>query len=376
MKQEPIRRRAIRVIQSPEHPIYMFALNADELELVAGISRVERGKDGELLGYQRPEVKKHVKAIAEYLDSDNVLFPNSIILALSSSCTFKQVRGPKVDEGTTEAGTLEIPIPKEGGAKPAWIVDGQQRCLALSQAKRRNMMVPVNAFIADGVDLQRDQFLRVNNTKALPKGLITELLPEVDTVLPPNLAVRKIPSELCDLLNRDPDSPFHGLIKRSSATAAEKKKAVVSDIALVKVIQDSFTMPSGCLFPYRNSATNVTDFKSIQKLLHMYWGAVKEVFPTAWGRPPEESRLMHSAGIKAMGRLMDRVMGSVNLNEPRAAQGVKAELIRIRPICHWTEGRWDEMDLDWNQVQSVPKHIRDLTETLLRAYLTHGKTAA
>ena len=41
------------------------------------------------------------------------------------------------------------------------------------------MRVPVNAFIADDVPSQRDQFLRVNNTRPLPRGLITELLPEV-----------------------------------------------------------------------------------------------------------------------------------------------------------------------------------------------------
>lgn len=376
MKDVIIRRRAIRLIQSPTHPIYMFALNADELMRVADISRVARANTGELIGYQRPEVKRHVKSIVEYLDSDEVLFPNSIILALSSVCTFKQVRGPKVEEGTTEAGTLRIPVPKEGAAKPAWIVDGQQRALALAQAKRRDMMVPVNAFIADGVELQRDQFLRVNSTKPLPKGLITELLPEVDTVLPPNLAARKSPSALCDLLNRDPESPFFGLIRRASATSGEKKKAIVTDTALVKVLQDSFSTPSGCLFPYRNSATNVTDFKSIQKLLLMYWGTVRDVFPSAWGRPPDESRLMHSAGILAMGRLMDRVMGSVNLNDPRAPLSVKTELLRIKAVCHWTEGRWEELNLEWNEVQNVPRHVRDLTETLARAYLTQGKTAA
>ena len=375
MKGKTIRRRSIRVTQTPKHPIYMFSLNALELLCVADISRVARSKTGGLLGYQRPEVKRHVRNIVEYLDSDDVIFPNSIILALSSSCTFKQVRGPKVEAGTTQAGTLSIPIPKDGDAKPAWIVDGQQRVLALAQAKRRDMMVPVNAFIADGVELQRDQFLRVNNTKPLPKGLITELLPEVDTVLPPSLAAKRTPSALCDILNRDPQSPFFGLIKRASANPAGRKKAVVNDTALIKVLQDSFGA-SGCLFPYRNSATNVTDFRSVQKLLFMYWGAVRDVFSSAWGLPPEESRLMHGAGILAMGRLMDRVMGSVNLKDPRSARVVRAELVRIRPVCRWTYGRWEETQREWNAVQNVPKHVKDLTELLVRAHLSHGKRAA
>jgi DGQHR domain-containing protein len=371
-----IRRRAIRIVQNRKHPLYLFALSADELLQIADISRVARDDAGQLLGYQRPEVKRHVKNIVEYLDSDEVLFPNSVILALSSSCTFKLVRGPKVEAGPTEAGTLEIPLPRDGGARPAWIVDGQQRALALSHAKRRDFPVPINAFIADEVELQRDQFLRVNNTKPLPKGLITELLPAVDTVLPPNLAARKTPSALCDILHRDPESPFFGLIRRASLPPSEKKKTVVTDTALVKVLQDSFGSPSGCLFPYRNSATNVTDFESIKKLLLMYWSAVRDVFPRAWGLPPERSRLMHSVGILAVGRLMDRVMGSVSLRNPKAPAQVRADVARIKSVCRWTEGRWDELDAEWNELQNVPRHVRGLTEFLVRTYLSEEKLRA
>ena len=68
--------------------------------------------------------------------------------------------------------------------------------------------MPVNAFITDSVEMQRDQFLRINNTKPLPRGLVTELLPEISTPLPPRLSLRQTPAALCDLLNRDPDSPF------------------------------------------------------------------------------------------------------------------------------------------------------------------------
>ena len=63
------------------------------------------------------------------------------------------------------SGVLEIPLPKGNQEKPAWIVDGQQRALALSKSKQKNLPIPVNAFVSDELELQRDQFLRVNNTK-------------------------------------------------------------------------------------------------------------------------------------------------------------------------------------------------------------------
>src|SRR3954471_19535438 len=109
-----LRRRALRLDQHPKYPLFQFALTAKELLAVADVSRVSRDGADKLIGYQRPEVKKHVANIVEYLDSGDVLFPNSIILALSSGVEFRQVRGPKVDDGLSQAGTLRIPMPKQG----------------------------------------------------------------------------------------------------------------------------------------------------------------------------------------------------------------------------------------------------------------------
>src|SRR5690606_19626870 len=132
-------------------------------------SRVSRTETGKLIGYQRPEVKRHVDDIVTYLNSDDILFPNSLILALTSTVRFVRSRGPQVGDGLLESGVLEIPIPKGEEAKPAWLVDGQQRALALSKSNRKDLLVPVNAFLADTVDMQRDQFLRINNTRPLPR---------------------------------------------------------------------------------------------------------------------------------------------------------------------------------------------------------------
>jgi DGQHR domain-containing protein len=369
--------RAIRIIQTSKHPLFLFSLSASDLLRVAEVSRVSRDSSGRLLGYQRPEVKRHVRNIVEYLDGDEVLFPNSIILALSSHVVFKQVRGPKIGDGSAEAGTLFIPMPDPSRPKPAWIVDGQQRALALSQCAKRDLQVPVNAFIADEVDLQRDQFLRVNNTKPLPRGLITELLPEVSTLLPANLAIRKAPAALCDLLSQDPESPFRGLIRRASMDPAARRISVITDTSMVKMLQESLSI-TGCLFPFRNIATGETDFESIRSLLLIYWTAVRDVWPEAWGLPPSRSRLMHGAGICSMGRLMDKVMNSIDIHGPRAAKLVRAELRRLRPLCHWTQGQWgDDMGgMAWNDVQNTPQHIRLLSSVLIRAYTNSRRTAA
>lgn len=367
-----IRRRALRVEQDPKHPVYLFALTPAELFQIAEISRVGRSEAGELLGYQRPEVKAHVKNIVEYLDSKKgkVLFPNTLILALSSDASFKAVRGPRVDDGLTEAGTLEIRVPHGREPKPAWIVDGQQRALALSRCKNKTLAIPVSAFIADDVETQREQFLRVNSTKPLPRGLISELLPEVNTVLPAKLAIKKAPAAICEILNRSPESPFFQLVKRSSLDRNRKKTAIIADTVLIQMIEDSFNSPTGCLFAYRNIATGETDFERVQRLLITFWSAAKHTWPSAWGKPPTESRLMHSVGLKAVGRLMDRVMANINVDDKDVLDRVKAELAPLRTKCHWTSGEWDELGgIAWNELQNVPNHLRALTNFLQRAYL-------
>ncbi len=167
-KERVFRRRALRIEQDPQHPLFMFSLTGSELMQIADVSRISRDDTGKLIGYQRPEVRKHVQDIVDYLNSQQVVFPNSVILALSSSAKFTRSRGPDIGDEHSAAGTLEIPLPRADGVKPAWIVDGQQRVLALQKSRKGNFPVPVNAFIADEVSLQRDQFLRVNNTRPLP----------------------------------------------------------------------------------------------------------------------------------------------------------------------------------------------------------------
>ena len=361
-------RRALRITQTAEFPLYLFSLTAAEILDIADISRVARDQTGQLIGYQRPEVRRHIQEIVDYLNSDQVIFPNPIILAMSSAVRFTQSRG-KVCDGFATTGMLEIPLPATGAAKPGWIVDGQQRALALARASRRDLPVPVNAFIADSVDVQRDQFLRINNTRPLPRGLVTELLPAVKTPLPARLSLRKTPSALCDLLNRDDDSPFQGLIRRASSQGTYRRRAVVADTSIINMLYESLTSPAGCLFPYRNMASGETDFDGLWSVLLLYWTAVRDTFPDAWGKPPARSRLMHGAGIRAMGRLMDRALATVNPRRPDAAEQVRADLARIAPHCHWTRGAWTTLGLRWNEIQNVPRHINELSNLLIRIYV-------
>ena len=230
--------------------------------------------------------------------------------------------------------------------------------------------MPVCAFITDNVETQREQFIRINNSKPLPKGLVEELLPEVSVAISSKLAPSRIPSQMINHLNQDEKSPFYQLIYRSSAGIEEKKKAVIKDGPLLKVLKESLNQPSGCLYPYQNIATRQTDIDEIWAILIVFWTAVKNSFPDAWGKIPQKSRLMHGAGLTAMGRLMDRIMPQINHRDKKAIKNTEKELRFIAPHCNWTSGTWTELGgLDWNEIQNLTKHVKALSNHLIRKYL-------
>ena len=354
--------RALRTQQGNGIDVFAFFIYGSDITRIADITRIGRDSGDELKGFQRSEIKTHVKSIVNYLDSDNALFPNAIILALGKDVEFRQSRGPipiNLIE-VAQSGNLTIPVLPEG-RRAAWIVDGQQRSLALAKAKSSRIAVPIVAFISPDIETQREQFILVNKAKPLSTRLINELLPEVDALLPRDLASRKLPSELCNLLNRDPKSPFYKLIRRESTASSEHD--VVVDSAILESIKRNLRPPLGALSQYK--APLQSDPDAMYQTLLMYWTAVRDTFPEAWGKPPNKSRLMHSAGIKVMGILMDQVMLRADSTAHPDTE-IRNSLARIAPYCRWTEGIWDGLNWRWNEIQSTTQHISRLSEHLIR----------
>src|SRR5215470_1995047 len=172
---------AIEVRQSPGRILYTFAVEGKIIPAFATISRIRR-QDGILLGYQRPEVLSHIGEIRRYLESVSPMIPNGVVIAFDDRVSFEPVLHSESAPEYVRTGILTIPIDPSiaEDEKPGFIVDGQQRLAAIRDATLESFPTCVTAFITNDTREQTEQFILVNSTKPLPKGLIYELLPNTE----------------------------------------------------------------------------------------------------------------------------------------------------------------------------------------------------
>ncbi|WP_072815893.1 DGQHR domain-containing protein DpdB [Rhodococcus zopfii] len=356
-----IRVPAIEVKQG-ERRIYCFAVDGKKIHDFATVSRIHRDDDGALDGYQRPEVLSHIKAIRRYLESDGAMLPNAVVLAFDERVRFEPYRRKSSVEYSVP-GDIIIPVDESVAEedKPALLVDGQQRSAAIREADLGEFPVAAVGFIASSEDEQRSQFILVNNTKPLPKGLIHELLPDTAGYLPPKYARRQLPAQVMIRLNSDPEGPFYRKIAMPTSPDGE-----IKDNTILKMIENS--LYDGALYQYRNPDDGSGDIDQMVLHLTAFWKLVENTWPIEWKMPPRKSRLTHGVGIQALGYVMDSITEGVypqDFNELR----IDRKLASIGDIAAWTGGVWDLGPDDqrrWNSLQNTPNDVKLLTNVFLR----------
>ena len=361
---------AIQIKQGENRHIYIFGIDGKRLPEIATVSRVRRNEKGKVAGYQRPEVLAHVAEIRRYLESENPMLPNALVIAFNDLVTFTPL--PVETNGASDyavVGTLNIPIdptvPEED--KPGWIVDGQQRTAAIREADLISFPVSAVGFITKNVEEQRAQFILVNETKPLPRPLIDELLPSMTGTLPKRLALRVLPTRLIERLNNDEGSPLKGMIKTQTMP-----DGVIAANSMVQGLRSSIT--DGALYQYRDPETGYGDIEKLLGLIKPFWAAVKETFPEDWGQTTRKSRLMHGSGIRSLTSLMDEIVWANLLTEKGPEAVFKEGLEVVRPACHWSSGSWEFENGDhrkWNDIQNLGRDREMVTRHLLAEYRSH-----
>lgn len=328
-------------------PVFSFVATAQEISAFARIDRAARTTNGTLRGFQRPQILNHIREIKAYLASDRALLPNPIVIAFTEGVT--------INRNGNGTGTIDIDV---SGDPKGWIVDGQQRFTALSELQDKHFEIFVSGFVCDTEEELHKQFILINNTRPLPKSLIYELLPRVKD-LPDRLKSRSTAASLVELLNYSEESCLKGMIKQQTNPAG-----VIVDTSIQKVIMNSLS--DGILRMFYTA----DDFEEKAfMLLNNYFGAVAEVFADAWhGQKPTTSRLVHGAGVVAMGYLMEAICV---INGTSTKEAFAEGLALIKGRTAWIDGQWDFGEDDvrkWDSIQNVARDTRQLSQYLVGEY--------
>src|SRR4051812_48047783 len=84
-----LRLHAIEVRQGPKRTLYSFAIDGKTLSEFTTVSRVRRQEAAAIEGYQRPEVLSHIAEIRDYLETDDPMIPNAVVVAFDRRVRFE-----------------------------------------------------------------------------------------------------------------------------------------------------------------------------------------------------------------------------------------------------------------------------------------------
>jgi DGQHR domain-containing protein len=337
--------------QSESLPVFTFAARAQDVERFARIERAGRDDTGTLRGFQRPQIAGHIREIRDYLEKPGAILPNPIIVAFTHSASLEP--GPSHDGVEGRFGHLTIDV--SNGA-PGWIVDGQQRFTALKDLHGRDFEVLVSGFICDCLEELQKQFILINNTRPLPKALVYELLPQVSD-LPPRMSSRSQAALMTEALNYREGSALRGMIRQQT-----NPKGIIRDTVLQRLLMNSLSDGTLRLYADDDRLLLERGVNFVSEFFH----AVRHVFSEDWeDKTPKTSRLVHGAGIIAMGYVMETVHVLTGAEDRDAfARGLR----HLKGRTAWSSGEWafGNERRRWNGLQNVPADVRQLSLHLVQ----------
>jgi len=300
--------------------LYITSMKASDL--IKRI-KIDRWTKTNREGYQRlPELsrigsEKRKGSLIYYLMEEMGSFPTSILVNIrgeKGNINFK----PE-DKITDHIVIGELEIPDE---EPFWLIDGQHRVEGLKHALRTPRLTeymkrkklpslkeyPVIVSILN-LKSRLDEmlfFYIVNERQRGVKADLAYKLLQKMAYQDKRLWVRKmltkaeirkaIATEIVDILDGDPRSPFYGKIKY---WGEEDEGKLVKDFTLARYIADILKEKIFSAMPDRK----------IAELLMEYWKAIKEIYPNAFERKNDYLIFGATTGVAVFSKIFPAVYG-------------------------------------------------------------------
>ncbi len=244
--EDKIRVSAIKIKQN-EREFYLFKIKAGDLLNIAYFNPREIDRE---TGIQRPFKKRKSREIAEYINEEDSVLPNNIIVSLNSKFI------------TFNNGTLEI----QPERNVAFVIDGQHRLRAFNHTQKKDFELPVSSFIDLSLAEIAEIFVKINYYQTpVNKSLVYDLLGISPEIFPEYYEAH----EVTKALNETVSSPWFGLIKMLGIG-----KGIITQATFISALESNKILDQV-----------LNGFSKEDKIIILanYFQAIKELFPDQWG---------------------------------------------------------------------------------------------
>jgi len=293
-------------VTQPLGTFYIGVMDATDVVAMskADVRRIVDRKIEELSGIQRPLSARRVAELERYVRTVDATFPTSIILALDSERA-------KFDEAARS-----MSIRRE--ADTAKIIDGQHRIAGLKDVKPGTFYLNVVIFVEMELEDQAMVFATINLTQTkVNKSLAYDLYDFAKTRSP-----QKTCHNIARLLNREADSPMHGMIKILGVASGAPNETITQATFVERLMPYISSDPlgdkdalkrgrrlrevgadevEGVIF--RNMFVRGED-APIAKTVWNFFAAVANRWPKAWGEARQGNMLNRASGFAALAKFL------------------------------------------------------------------------
>lgn len=235
---------AIKVHQ-PLGDFYIAKIPAGDLMSISTSSVARYNKDGKLIGSQRQLDISRLKLIANFIKSEEMSFPTSILLAANVNSEGAIIEQPNKRWKVTQTSTLDVYEIEIPDGISSIVIDGQHRLNAFNYTEDayRKIEVVCSIFLDLPNPYQAYLFATINgNQKRVDKSLALELFGyDVEDKPTETWSPEKLAVYLTRNFNFKSDSPLFQRIKLAPLftdieTSVDKSKWLLSTAAMVEGI--------------------------------------------------------------------------------------------------------------------------------------------
>jgi DGQHR domain-containing protein len=311
-------------IRQPIGIFHIGVIRADELLRICKFDYRRMHYTGgyiDFLGIQRKLDQKRIENIAKYVGTVDACFPTSIVISIDEKCA-------QIDETERQDFNILNVFAYEDSESPelsipldhvATIIDGQHRLKGLEEAGQLDFELSVSIFIGTDDATEASLFSTVNLAQTkVNRSLVYDLFAVAKTRSP-----EKTCHEIVVNLDRLDDSPFRGKIKRLGSATEGRRGETLSQATIVKgllpYISDDPLLDRdiGKRFGFWEPALahdlkrrifyeffqKSQDEKILANVMN-YFNAIKNRWPTAWGRSGKGNIINRTNGYDGFVRFL------------------------------------------------------------------------